>query len=1002
MELTTYSGPLIELQEKIANNKFDPAAIQQVSVDYTFSITKGEVDILDATHPGVLLMEQASVTCAVTNNHIESVTRSLYPTLARTEEDLNRHLSDKENLGRFALPANSQMNYILDVASILQYAVLDPATNTRKLIISEDTIFKVGGVEYGIYHPIIISVLYNESISVLWDTNYQTPMHTLTTNELETLYRTSTQLVLDPATNETFYPDLLDISIPVSQFSRKRTFSPLNRGTGFITEIPFDNKYYFTRVFTGDKTVGWSEMHTTYSNQVYNNDTTRATALLAVADGKLRVEIPQIFFSSGVLGKEVRIDLYTTLGEVNTNLREFTPEEFMLTTTNANPYTSKYSAPLKNLRVSMVYSQAMVTGGNNGKTYEELREEVINNGITNNIPITPEQLDIDLKNLGYELVNYKDYLTENLYLASRPLPDLVIRTPTGVSSIVTASYGILLFASSFNELTNLSTVIDNMLRITVTPDTLYKLVNGLVMLQSDEERLALEQASNDDKVTMLNGEQYLYSPYHYVFDNTSNYFEYRGYYLTAPVVNGKFFNDANETTPVNAVTTNISLKYITTGYELLVEVGGTEFIEPLRDDQMNAQLSFVGINERNPTYLTGTVEGRTESGGFVFKFILESNFDLDIHDYLSLTNFKINEADLTQYWCTLTQDFTLTYSLTNYAGPIDNTNLDDLLGMDFLPFDSICITHETLNLQLGKTLEGLFNSSRPIVGSTKYEYYTEDVVAVYTQDIVRVDESGTIIFTPNPDYPADPLAPPLLYEIEHYAGDPVLDAEGNPTYIHRKGDVILDGTGNPVVSRERVTMFETNLMYIDAKFKYVTEKNGQNYSSTLPDTILAYIENDILPYRAGMLNLTTLDYYPKKTLGKVTVSISKNVTEYINSVQQPVYSVYVPESVYKDTKLRLSIESTVKQIATKHIKQSTFSSEDVLTEIKNNLEGAIITVAGGLLGDKHNLERYTLANGNEATTVGAKLVAQTDGTLKLTDTITVNFYETDPSTGLGS
>lgn len=997
MDVTNKQGSLSELLAKMGDFRYDSAALQQIALDYRFDLTQGEIDVLDATNPGVYLMEISTVGAALANNEMNSIYRRVYATLAQSEEDINRHLSDKEDLGRFATPSLTQINLALDLPSILQYAVTDPETGRRRLLIPEDAVFSVGGVDFGIYYPIYINLLHDDAINVLWDTNTENPMYTLTTNELEHVYRTSTES-LDDNQGNTYRPDLLDITIPVAQFNRARSYYPLNRGTGFVVEIPFNNRYYFARIFTGNKQTGWSYLHTTHSNQVYNNDSKRATALLSVFDGKLRVEIPQIFFTQGVLGTDLRIDIYTTRGELSMNLGEFSPVNFKATFENANPFTSKFSAPLDNMRSQMVYSRSRVVGGSNGKSYEEMREMAINNSIINNIAITPDQLDIDLKTRGYELVNYRDYITENVYLAARHLPDLILD-----GNALTVSGGIMLLAASARELTALETVRDNTFRLTIMPSTLYKMTNGVVKLLTDTERKALEGASNTTKIVALNGEVYLYSPFHYLYDMSLDYFGYHGYYLTEPYLKGKFFKDANETTEINAVTTNVELLYTENGYVFNVEVAGNEQIRPLLDSQLLAQLSFVGRHETASAFLNGTFKGRTESGGFVFSFTLESNFDLTQEmkeHFLYFTNFKVNPADSVGKWAKLTQLFTLTYSLTNYAGALAPSNLDAFLGKAFLPADAICITHEELNVRLGVDLTGLFENSRPVSSSVQYELYTQDIPAVWPNDVIKTGPNGETLFTPNPAYPSNPKAPPLLYEYEHRQGDPILEEDGTPRYAHRKGTVKTDGNDKPIISRERTTLFETYLMFFDAKFRFVTEENGKRYGKELPGWIISYIENDILPYRQGMLNLTTVEFYPKKTAGKVTVNVSDNNNVYIDSIQRPVYNIYVEKNVFEDAKLRSSIVRTVKRIATNRIRQTVVSTEDILTEIKSALSDTVITVSGGLLGDDRNLARYTVLNGNDATTIGCELVAQSDGTLRLDDTITVNFFKADKRAGI--
>lgn len=986
----TYTGDLTPVVEQIENNLFNPSAIYHLSLNTLTQYTEGNVKILDASHPVPYCLEWSSVTGAVTNSYIDSKTRQLYATLAQNEEDLNRHMSDRENYDRFATPVNTEFHLLLDKLSIKNYAVSDSKDSSiKKIIIPQDTRFKINDMYFGIHYPIVIRYLDNGNITVMWDIQEQNPIYPLASNEIEYVWRKQT-----PSSPTAMVNEILDIKIPVHQFQKTRYVIPANQSTGFVNEFTFDDQYYLTRVYTGDSVNGWEELHTTYSYQVYNNDDSKGTALLQKYDNKVRVEIPQIYFSSGLIGTNIRVDVYTTKGNLSINFSDYDISLFTAEWLNSEPDTKKFSEPLNKFALASIYSTSTAVGGSNGLTYEQTRNKVINNQIETEVAMTPDQLNEELDELGYDMVTYKDYITENLYLATKTLPEIYLDDVS-----VTASSGILIFSASIEELVALDTVIDNGSRLTITPDTLYKLYKGVVQYCTNVEKSTLEGYSNNDKVVALNNTQYLYSPYHYVYDNSTDYFEYRGYYLDNATIANKFFQNMNDTTDLQVSTKIVNFNKIPEGWELLLQTTSNSIIKSLTDTQLIPQIYFLGVNEVNNAYQNAEFVKRTDDNEFIFKCVLETNHDINSKHELTLLNFKINDGDTLDKEIQLIDTLNIVYTVNGYTGQIGNSELDGLLNLDFIPLDSKGLTHETIEVVFGEYLDGLFNDYRTISGGLTFLKYQEDIPATYPNDVWETDASGKITYYPNPDYdPGDPTSPPLVGNKLFSKGDDIY-VNGELQYSHKKGDPILkDGELIPV--NERTTIHECQLFYLDAKFKYATEKNSVLYAQELPNAVISYLNNDILPIQKDMLNLTKLQYYPKKALGYVSVNVSKANNAVIKSTQNPIVNVYVSESVYSDFDQRKLLRKAIKEVLVEQISSVNVNLDTIYNEIKAKIDRDVVSFYIEPLGDDYNLNRYSLINQNESTNIGVLLELQTDGTLKLNDTCTINFFIASENTGI--
>ena len=574
-------------------------------------------------------------------------------------------------------------------------------------------------------------------------------------------------------------------------------------------------------------------------------------------------------------------------------------------------------------------------------------------------------------------------------MAARPLPEITLE-----DSSVSASCGVLILSASVEELVKLDSVIDNGRRLTVTPKTLYLLKDGVVKYCSDVERKSLEDSDSSDKILTLNQTPYLYSPFHYVYDNSTDYFDCRGYYLDSPVLKNKFFNDMNDTSDLQVSTQLINFNKVEEGWEILLQTKGNTLLRKLGDSNLIPQLFFTGVNEITPAYCNASLVERTEDGEFVFRCVLESNHDINSKDELSILNFKISESDTISKTVRLQDTLQVIYTVNDYNGVIGDSKVDALVNLDFVPINSKGLTHESLDVVFGESLEGLFTGYRTISGGVQYLRYEEDVVATHPQDVWKTDSDGKVVYKPNPDYDeSDPTSPPLIGEILHRKGD-VVEIDGVAQYSHRKGDPVKKN-GELVKLNERKAIHECQLFFLDAKFRYATEKNSIDYANDLPRNILTFLNQDIRPMNKNMLNLNTLQYYPKKSLGQVSVNVSRFNNRVISSTQNPIVNVYVTEATFNNFESRKLIRKSIKEVLVNEIRKVEVNLDTIYQAIREKIEKDVVSFSIEPLGDNHDLNRYTIINPSESTNIGVLLELQTDGTLKLNDTCTVNFFITE-------
>src|SRR5690606_20885310 len=137
--------------------------------------------------------------------------------------------------------------------------------------------------------------------------------------------------------------------------------------------------------------------------------------------------------------------------------------------TSANAYT----APLVSVSASMLWAVGASSGGTNGMSLDELRDQVIwNTSGRVDIPITMNQFDKQIEVDGFTIVRNLDVITDRQFWATRQLP-----APNDDDGIAPAAATMELLATTLTELKERDTVGDHGQRVTIYPNTLYNLVD---------------------------------------------------------------------------------------------------------------------------------------------------------------------------------------------------------------------------------------------------------------------------------------------------------------------------------------------------------------------------------------------------------------------------------------------------------------------------------------------------------------------------------------------
>lgn len=960
-----------DIEAQIALAATNPESFARVGLDFLSFRLNGDV-LPDVNNP---LVDLLTITSTQAAEHIQqalALDRRHYPVLAATFADLYGHMSDADYLDRFADPGMVTVQYIVELDSITNAMVEVTSAGLKKVVIPRYTEIIPGG-EYTLtlLYPIEIRQLPHDGLQVVYNTDLSSPIQALSDNLLTYRYITDQNLT-----------KYLQIDIPLYQLARTKNIEEIITAKSRFA-FPFTDSYFYCRVFQGTSGA-WVEMETTHSQQVYS--ATTPTAVLQVGDGVLNVTIPPIYFTNSSVSGNLRVDIYTTRGNVVKDLTNFDPATYRLTwgTDDDDVALQNYSASVPNLPYA-VSSVDILEGGTNGLDFATQRERVIDNATPSQLkqPITPAQVKAKLSRLGFDIVLAQDDLTVRMYLATASLPASIDSRFTSGVGVAVAS-----IQTTMASMVQVKGVNDNGDRITVTPDVLFNYASGVLSLVDDNARPDVTNLTPDTLVNALNLGSYAYTPFHYVLDTTANDFAFRAYYLTSPVQTSRRFVQDNATLLIEVNTSGFDIQKTATGYRLTVTITGGSSYTDLTDDQRYLQLAFTPPGETDYAYLNGTFMGITGTTA-VWTFDILSDFDLDTDDQLIVKNFAMYDNGPTNFALPLDTEFLLLNIVANYTqGGYVQTSMDALLGMSLLPSDAKGLSQEFVTIKLGTPLTNLWRGARTLAGSYVYQTWANDVFDYYTADEYVLDANGVPEYVTNPDGS-------ITLTILHAKGSPKLNADGSQKILHEKGSPVLDTNGQPVAVSPRPVTRILDFFVMDGNYFYANNEqdvaDATYVATNIADTMLPKIQS--LP----VLEKTDIYLYPKKSVGSIAVVIDDGVDKNINSALSFGLKFFLSGTAFRDESYRQALMTSSSATLNAGVKLAVVSVSkltDMLYDAINNddnVTGFELT----MFSDGAAISTFTVSDSSVQASVGRLIQYGDDGKFKIIENIDYVWKNTD-------
>lgn len=1000
-----------ELIAKVTQLRANPTAIQRLMLRTLEFETQGGVVIVDPTNPFVFLLEAACTMASAGMLQAEALTQQQYASMAQTDSALYTHMSDVDYLNRFATPASTSITLMMSVDEVRSRAVEIPESGgVRQLIIPRHTEITVAGTPFTLQHPIHIRVMPHDALSVTYDVDVSTPMYRLTTNQLEwsLMYLEQTQY--------------LRIVVPIRQMRILSQMAQLNAITGFSKDYTFTDKFYYCRAFT-KATLGatWTELRTTHSDQVY--DPTVPTVVLKVTGQTLNIYIPQVYFNNGLIRDSLRIDIYSTLGELEMELGNYASTSY---TANWNDYDavvdSVYTAPIFIFSGLGIYSDSVVTGGSNNTSFDKLRTQVIDNALVGlDTPITHGQLATSATSSGFDIVTSIDNVTDRQFLATRTLPP-----PTNGSTITGAGCIMQTVQTKLSELALSQAVKNNGDRLTILPSALFQNTGVGVKLVPDSVVSTLLNpllTPPDTLAGLVNDNEYYYTPFYYVLDAAGSQYHTRAYRLDNPSVTEKYFVDDNPTLGIAVATRNyeFAVNPSGAGYILAIEVGETESFLAYPPSQYVLQLSYLPAGATTRIYLQGTlVSELDEDTGYplddlyVYHFYLDTHYDVDPQHRLILEPYRIPLP--------LETTFDLVYAITPtndypFVSGAVGSSMDAIIDTSIAVDDAVyyAISQESLVLRFGVHLEHLWSRSRTTISAPTYLTYTADVPAVYTTPVDARDATGNLLL----NY----VAQTDTYNITrlHDVGDPVLSPAGASVWAtvhandplltvtqwwatliptlqaaygvlaHRAGDRVLDADGVPILADDtRQLLRQFDLLLIDGKYYFATDDATVSYRSELVDMLESWITTSVVSIATRLLERSELFFYPKSTIGTLEVYAGAGQLVSINAAQSFVVEYYMSSERYDNSAVRDAIQLTTARVLSQSLDATRIAVSDIVAALRTALGDDVLSVhVTGFVDDLY--PAITLKDQSMRPSIGKQLVSLSNLTLAVQDAIAITY-----------
>ena len=967
------------IQKRLVELRNNPAMIKHLQLELFREVHDGKAKVMDASTPFGHALQMNALMGATMLNECHTVARQLYKSMAVSREEVYRHMVNRDYLGIFGSPSNTTIPVVFIRDELINLSKPIGEDGERRLVIPASTVFSYNEVDLGIHYPINIRILPQNAMKVSFDTSIFSPMLTLPSNDI--VFREFVDAGIDKVA----------MLIPVQQFHMDSYIVPVNKSTGLVKNFNTSDGFYYARVYIKTMSNKWDEIDVTHSDDTF--DPMTLTACCRVLDGGVQIRIPQIYMTKNMVTATIRVDIYTTRGEMNVDLAEIPTEHFAINWRDINKVSPEYSAPLNALTYLEVFGSDMLIGGTAELPFEQVREKVILSKSNKPVAVTPDDLKVAMSDKGYEIIKFIDNTTDRIYHASKglPLPNYIDSNNGAESKNLYSQAGAMLgkVLSNVKALSNIDTSIKHAWSITLLPTTLYIFQENTVKLVTDQKRKSLSAMSKADLIADVNNNTYLYSPFHYVLDYSEDEFTSRAYYLNNPQLKNRFFVGENTSVISMVSLLSYSKRMDANGYTLYASVLPSQDI--IDDDKATAsiQLAFVPEGEKRRVYLNMTLDKIDADGVYNFSGRFDTNYDITRENSIDIDTFKTDAADTMGHKSALDIEldvFFIIHGMSNAQFvPYKPSMMDTIANPRMYEGNVMVLGHETLTFHLGSPLPYLSSSCRFLPGLMEYQRYDKDVMNYYRDTVYKTIPGSNGIREMRK------VGDKMEYIVLHQKDAPVM-IDGKHEILHYVGDVIRDPlTQEPVPIKRTEPILECELFLVEGTYLFADDARTKKYCVDLAETVVDYVNIDIANAQQTALSRCKIYLSPQRTIGNVEVYSESGTDFYIENNQSIMVDVYLNKVNHINIKLRNSITRRISEKIVQYLKRSTICTSVITTELTQLLGTDVVSVRVRGFGDGNRYETLSIINGGNSLAVRKRLELNPDNTTVLVEDITINY-----------
>ena len=945
----------------------DPLNLQKVVLDDVSSRLTGDKVIVDPNQVSVLLIEMASNLTSNLAKATEDTLSSWLPKRAKTSSELYKHMSDYDYVDMFASPASAKIKLILDKNYLINKS-LNYNENYKLVVIPKETVFKLGTLDFGIYYPINIRInRHTKYVTVVWDTTEENPLYTLNTN------------ILSSNTFSYMGMELLQIEIPVYQFTRTRVTDNIVPSTGFAKKLGYKDRFYAARFFTNQ--TGSSELvelHQELGKESYDPSVPTVRMKVLLDENMLSVNIPQIYVTNNKVGSKLYADIYTTKGDINPSIGSLDPSQLKFYF-NITSESSDYSKILSNIPtgyISVISDKA--DGGSNGLTFEEWRNRVVNNSFHTTALITPIDLENYFSDKGFRVVKYKDNLTNLIYFAYK-----ILRDDDG-TVIPASNVAVELTETSYKDCSSITKNADGTL--TVLPTTLYKYDSSTLSCTpiTDQEKKQLSELSKEDQIELFNSTTYTKSPFHFRLIPDGRYSYVSSYNLMNPTVDNFRFNFENDSITAQMTLSGAAITHKddgSGGYLLRLSCQQSQDLYAVREQDI---VVYVYTQDIDGVYIGAKATSVSYSNGFAFYDVtIGTNYHITKDHKLAVTTLS-NNTEYTHY-IDMNQKYYVSFMVDSDYFPEAITDQSEYIGIPSeYQNNYMVMIRQEFTVNLGYALDDvIYNSINLLWGGEKYQTYQSDVPLTYTTDVYETDEHGVPIYSI--------VNNKIQFNKIHSVGDIVKNDDGSIIYKYRKGEIIRDANGKGILEEERVLKYQIQALMIDAKIYMSEYPTAINYRTNLTKNLESYFET-IRIATDNLLERDLIYFKPVRTLGSGQYSIGDGITV-MNPLELSVkFKIYLDPEAYANTELRESIKSQIVSDIESSLENKQISLTDMSNIFKEKISHIQAIDVLGINGDI-DLQTLTIADDSVQPSLKQELYLTEDNQINIRKAVDIIFVQ---------